>query len=206
FFYSFQKQDYKKAVDLLNKHSEENPDDPEPHKWLAKCYNELFMLDLSLKEIEKVKKLEEKRAYINSKEKIKSKETDIIKEQELIETKLDKSQPKIIIINPKKKTTVNDFYLGKKKIRIAVLDFKYKSSHYYKNNITQSFTEYITSKLVNSNIKIAERSQIDEVIKELKFENSEYVLNSTAKKIGKIYGIDYLLLGYVLDFSSETKS
>jgi tetratricopeptide (TPR) repeat protein len=111
----FQKQDYKKAIDLFNKYSEENPDDPEPHKWLAKCYNELFILDLSLKEIEKIKKLEEKKSYINKKEKIKNESIDIIKEPEIIEYKQDKSQPKIIIINPKKKTSVNDFYLGKRK-------------------------------------------------------------------------------------------
>lgn len=193
---SFNNQDYNKAVEFFLMATKEKPDDPEPHKWLAKCYTELFMIDLSLKEIDKVKKLEDKRALYEK--------NNVVDIKKTINTEDEKNVASInlIINNP----NITDKYLGKKKIKLAVLDFNYKKPYnYYNNKFTQSITEYVTSNILKSGVNIVERSQIDELTKELKFENSEFVLNSTAKKIGKLYGIDYLILGYVLDFTHDKK-
>jgi curli biogenesis system outer membrane secretion channel CsgG len=197
---SFNNQDYNKAVIFLKKAVKENPDDPEPHKWLAKCYTELFMLDLSLKEMDLVKKLEDKKAFLNR---------NIVKEEIKKEPSVKDNRPSIvnIVINGSNSLS-NNKYTGKKKIKLAVLDFKSKHPYYYdnENKLTQTITEYLTSNILNSGLQVLERSQIDEIIKELEFEKSEFVLSSSAKKIGKLYGLDYLLLGYVLDFSRDVKT
>jgi len=195
----FSKQEYNKAVEFFLDSVKNNPEDPEPHKWLAKCYAELFMIELSLKETDKAKKLEEQNVINQRKKKnLETKKTAISED--------DKSTIASITIDNLDKQKK---YLGKKKIRIAVLNFKYKQTkqmdYPQENKFTQSITEYLNSNILNSGINMVQRDQIDEIIKEFKFENSEFVLSSTAKKIGKLYGIDYLLFGYVLDFSSEQK-
>jgi curli biogenesis system outer membrane secretion channel CsgG len=199
---SFQNQDYNKAVEYFQKATAQSPDDPEPHKWLAKCYSELFMVEQSLKEMDLVKKLEDTKAYNKRK---------VVEEEPKKEEPVAAEKPATvnIIINNSNSAGTGK-YTGKKKIKIAVLEFNYKYPYYEytyerKNKFTQTITEYLTSDLLDSGINMLERSQIDEVIKELKFENSEYVLSSTAKKIGKLYGLDYLLVGHVLDFSRDKK-
>lgn len=197
---SFNNQDYNTAIEFFLKSAKENPDDPEPHKWLARCYTELFMIELSLKETDKVKKLEDKRVLKGRNKTVE------IKKIENTEDKKNDASINIIINSP----NIPDKYLGKKKLKLAVLDFKFKYpfnyDNYEKNKFSQSITEYLTSDILNAGLNIVEREQIKEITKELWFENSEFVLSSTAKKIGKLYGIDYLILGYVLDFSHNKKS
>lgn len=194
---SFENQNYNEAVKYFEKSAQENPDDPEPHKWLAKCYSELFMLELSLKEYDKVKRLQDKRALIQ-----KSKLIEEKKEEVKVETEKPTS---INIIVTQDNYSRTEKYIGKKKLKIAILDFKDRYTYNYNKKFTQSITEYLTSNILNSGLGVVERSQIDEITRELKFQNSEFVLNKSAKKIGKIYGIDYLMVGYVLDFSHDKK-
>lgn len=46
----FKNGNYDKAIELLNKVVKDEPDNPEPHLWLSKCYEGSFQLDLSIKE------------------------------------------------------------------------------------------------------------------------------------------------------------
>lgn len=194
----FKNEDYQSAIQYFLKASKENPKDPEPHRWLAKCYTELFMIDMSLKELNKVKKLEENILL----EKKQTKEDE--SKKDLVIADKDNINQSINIIINNKNENYEKKYKGKKKLKVAILDFQ-NNNYYYnsKTKISQSITEYIMSNLLRSGINVIERSQINEITNQIKFDNSEYVLSKSAKKIGKMYGIDYLILGYILDFSTN---
>ncbi|GIW22623.1 MAG: hypothetical protein KatS3mg068_1630 [Candidatus Sericytochromatia bacterium] len=52
--------DYKKAIELLNKAAQEEPDNPTPHQWLSKAYEATFDLQRSMEENEIFQKLKSK--------------------------------------------------------------------------------------------------------------------------------------------------
>jgi TolB-like protein len=61
----------------------------------------------------------------------------------------------------------------------------------------QSVPRFLESKLVNSPyVKLVERSRIDEILKELEFQESRYI-EKQAAQIGKILGARYLITGSI---------
>jgi WD40 repeat protein len=77
---------------------------------------------------------------------------------------------------------------------IAVLPF---GSADESDNLGESVPRFLESKLVSSpQVRIVERSKIDEVIKELEFQKSGYT-EQQAAEIGRILGAQYLITGSV---------
>ena len=77
---------------------------------------------------------------------------------------------------------------------VAVLPFGSADDY---DNLGLSVPRFLESKLVNSpQVRIVERSKIDEVIKELEFQRSGYT-EQQAAEIGKILGAQYLITGSV---------
>lgn len=64
--------------------------------------------------------------------------------------------------------------------------------------------EFVTELLNTNKFRLIEREQIDKVIKEQDFGQSGRVDAKTAAKIGKILGVDFLVMGRVTEFSLKS--
>lgn len=64
--------------------------------------------------------------------------------------------------------------------------------------------EFVTEFLNTNKFRLIEREQIDKVIKEQDFGQSGRVDAKTAAKIGKILGVDFLVMGRVTEFSLKS--
>jgi TolB-like protein len=66
--------------------------------------------------------------------------------------------------------------------------------------------EELTTRLVNDGrVTVAERAQLDKVMRELKLQSSGQVSDSTAKQLGHLLGVDAVLVGKYTDFGSEVR-
>lgn len=66
--------------------------------------------------------------------------------------------------------------------------------------------EELTTKLVNDGkVTVAERAQLDKVMRELKLQSSGQVSDSTAKQLGQLLGVDAVLVGKYTDFGNEVR-
>ncbi len=68
----------------------------------------------------------------------------------------------------------------------------------------QEINEYLTDALMESvystgKIKIVERSKLDKIISELELQNSGIIDDATAKQVGKLAGVDYIVYGNATD-------
>lgn len=83
--------------------------------------------------------------------------------------------------------------------RIAVLPFSVQAIG--SMNIGQIVSEMFTTALVRSGyFDVIERSKLDALIQEMKFQHGEFVDPSTAIEMGKMLGVDYVLTGTVTEF------
>ncbi|GAB6099378.1 hypothetical protein JCM16358_12570 [Halanaerocella petrolearia] len=83
--------------------------------------------------------------------------------------------------------------------RIAVVEFE--DSSYGYGNLGQRATSLFTAQLLDKNpkfIEVIEREQLNEVLEEQKLGASGLIDSSTAKDIGNIMGVDYLVVGEVI--------
>lgn len=92
---------------------------------------------------------------------------------------------------------------GKEKMKIAVMDFKAGVG------VNESEVEGLSDMLINTlfetkKFDIVERSQLNQVIKEQKFQNSE-LTNAQLAKVGRILGVEAILIGTV-NFLAEHKN
>lgn len=101
----------------------------------------------------------------------------------------------------------------KEKLRIAVLDFDYSSVADYQRWIwwLQSNARGVSDILVNQlveggNFVVVERSKLDAILSEQNLGASGRVDTSTAAKIGKILGVDAVIVGSITGFNLEEDS
>jgi curli biogenesis system outer membrane secretion channel CsgG len=103
----------------------------------------------------------------------------------------------------------------KEKRRIAVLDFDFSSLSdtsflsgvYAGNAASKGVSNLLTNELVKSGqFVVIERSRIDAVLAEQNLGNSGRVEPTTAAQIGRILGVDAVLIGSVTKFSVEGES
>jgi len=79
---------------------------------------------------------------------------------------------------------------------IAVIPFTNITQDGSKDWIGAVFSETLTTKLGKvKSINLIEREQLSKILKELKFQYSGFVDEKTAIEVGKIYGIDIMVLG-----------
>lgn len=81
-------------------------------------------------------------------------------------------------------------------VRVAVLPFVNATSGEDLEWLGQGFCETITNELSQSDLlTVVERSQIDKILAELDFEHTQWVDVTTAQEVGRILGVDYVVIG-----------
>ena len=101
----------------------------------------------------------------------------------------------------------------KHKPRIAVLDFDYatvmsSSSAMFGSNVDigKGITDLLVTGLVkDGTFSIIERKALDKIMAEQNFSNSERADPASAAKLGKLLGVDAIIVGSITQFGNETK-
>lgn len=100
-----------------------------------------------------------------------------------------------------------------RKARIAVMDFDYATVQSYSSamfgsniDVGKGVTDLLIAQLVkNGTYSIIERSALDKIMAEQNFNNSQRADPSSAAKLGKLLGVDAIIVGSVTQFGNETK-
>ena len=101
-----------------------------------------------------------------------------------------------------------------RKTRIAVLDFDYATVHtnvaaIFGSNVDvgRGVTDLLVTYLVkDGNYSLIERKALDNILAEQNFSNSDRADSSSAAKIGKLLGVDAMIVGSITQFGNDTKS
>jgi curli biogenesis system outer membrane secretion channel CsgG len=101
-----------------------------------------------------------------------------------------------------------------KKKRVAVLDFDYGTVrsavagiYGTDQDVGKGITDMLVDRLVNSGkFSVIERKQLDKVLAEQNFSNSDRADASTAAKIGRVLGLDAIIVGSITKFGRDDKS
>lgn len=100
-----------------------------------------------------------------------------------------------------------------RKPRVAVMDFDYgtvqtASAALFGTNVDvgKGITNLLVTDMVkDGNYSVIERSALDKVLNEQNFSNSNRADPNSAAKIGKLLGVDAIVVGTVTEFGNETK-
>ena len=100
------------------------------------------------------------------------------------------------------------------KKRVAVFDFDYATVHsgvsqiFGQNvDIGKGIADLIVDRLVNDGTySVIERKAIDKIMAEQNFSNSDRVDPNSAAKLGKILGVDAIIIGSITQFGRDDKS
>jgi curli biogenesis system outer membrane secretion channel CsgG len=100
-----------------------------------------------------------------------------------------------------------------RRARIAVMDFDYatvqsSTSAMFGSNIDvgKGVTDLLIAGLVkNGTYSIIERSALDKIMAEQNFNNSQRADATSAARLGKLLGVDAIIVGSVTQFGNETK-
>jgi len=104
--------------------------------------------------------------------------------------------------------------MAQQKKRVAVLNFEYGtvqsavSSIFGTNqDVGKGISDLLVQKLVqDGKYSVIERNAIDKVLGEQNFGNSDRVDSGTAAKIGKILGVDAVIMGSITQFGRDDKN
>lgn len=100
-----------------------------------------------------------------------------------------------------------------RKARIAVMDFDYATVQSYSSamfgsniDVGKGVADLLIANLVkNGSYSIIERQALDKIMAEQNFNNSQRADPTSAAKLGKLLGVDAILVGSVTQFGNETK-
>ena len=101
---------------------------------------------------------------------------------------------------------VKDKIKNRIKKSIAVFDFSSPSANKDAGKIIASKLVTFLSKNASGDLKIIERENLQSILKEMQLGQTGLVDMDTAKRVGKMRGIDTFILGDVLHFSSKSKN
>ena len=94
--------------------------------------------------------------------------------------------------------------------RVAIMDFDFSTiQHWWSGNwdIGKGVSDLIVKDLVtDGSYRVIERRALDAILAEQNFSNSDRANPSTAAAIGKILGVDAIILGSITQFGVEDKS
>ena len=98
--------------------------------------------------------------------------------------------------------------------RIAVLDFDYatvmsSSSALFGSNVDvgRGITDLLVTDLVkDGTFSVIERKALDRIMAEQNFSNSERADPTSAARLGKLLGVDAIIVGSITQFGNETKN
>ena len=95
------------------------------------------------------------------------------------------------------------------KKRVAILDFEFGTvQRWWEGNwdIGKGISDLLVDKLVNDGTySIIERRKLDTVLAEQNFSNSNRADSSSAAKIGKVLGVNGMVVGSITQFGTEKK-
>jgi curli biogenesis system outer membrane secretion channel CsgG len=103
---------------------------------------------------------------------------------------------------------------GGRKARIAIVDFDYATVHggisaIFGSNVDvgKGVTDLLVSYLVkDGSYSVIERKALDTVLAEQNFSNSDRADATSAAKIGKMLGVDAIIVGSITQFGNDTKN
>src|ERR1035437_5425273 len=101
-----------------------------------------------------------------------------------------------------------------RKKRIAIMDFDYATVHAGVSeifgqdiDIGKGIADLLVTYLVkDGSYSIIERKALDKILAEQNFSNSDRANPASAAKIGKLLGVDAILVGSITLFGNETKN
>jgi curli biogenesis system outer membrane secretion channel CsgG len=95
------------------------------------------------------------------------------------------------------------------KKRVAILDFDFASiQHWWEGSwdIGKGIADILVTRLVNDGTySVVERKALDAIIAEQNFSNSDRANPSTAAQLGKVLGVDCIIVGSITQFGTEDK-
>src|ERR1700687_4719106 len=87
------------------------------------------------------------------------------------------------------------------KPKVAIKTFE-NPANFSHSTIGNGLTDILTTELQNTGkFNVLERTNVDELTKEMDFANTEYAKGSTFAKKGNVLGAQYVLMGKVTNFS-----
>lgn len=103
---------------------------------------------------------------------------------------------------------------AQRKPRIAVLDFDYGTVRSYVQayfgtdvDLGKGITQMLVTNLVkDGTYTMIDRAAMDKILAEQNFSNSNRADASSAAKIGKLLGVDAIIVGTITEFGNETKN
>jgi curli biogenesis system outer membrane secretion channel CsgG len=101
-----------------------------------------------------------------------------------------------------------------RKKRLAILDFDYATVHGgvaaifgQDVDVGKGITDLLVTNLVkDGTYSIIERKALDKIMAEQNFSNSDRANPNSAAKIGKLLGVDAIVVGSITEFGNETKN
>lgn len=101
-----------------------------------------------------------------------------------------------------------------RKKRVAILDFDYATVHsdvsaiFGQNvDVGKGVSDLLVTTLVkDGSYSVIERAALDKILAEQNFSNSERADPSSAARIGKLLGVDAIIVGSITQFGTETKN
>jgi curli biogenesis system outer membrane secretion channel CsgG len=102
---------------------------------------------------------------------------------------------------------------GRKK-RVAIMDFDYATVHSgvaaifgQDVDVGKGITDLLVTYLVkDASYSVIERKALDKIMAEQNFSNSDRANPASAAKIGKLLGVDAIVVGSITQFGNETKN
>src|SRR6267143_1623943 len=99
------------------------------------------------------------------------------------------------------------------KKRIAVMDFDYGTVRSYvaslfgtDQDVGKGIADLLVEKMVTSGVySIIERKALDKILAEQNFSNSDRADPSSAAKLGRILGVDAIIIGSITQFGRDDK-
>jgi curli biogenesis system outer membrane secretion channel CsgG len=103
---------------------------------------------------------------------------------------------------------------GGRKKRVAVLDFDYATVHAgvaaifgQDIDVGKGITDLLVTKLVkDGTYSVIERKALDKILAEQNFSNSDRANPASAAKLGKLLGVDAIIVGSITQFGNDTKN
>jgi curli biogenesis system outer membrane secretion channel CsgG len=103
---------------------------------------------------------------------------------------------------------------GGRKKRVAIMDFDYGTVHSgiaamfgQDIDVGKGITDLLVKYLVkDGTYSVIERKALDKILAEQNFSNSDRANPASAAKIGKLLGVDALIIGSITQFGNETKN
>jgi len=103
---------------------------------------------------------------------------------------------------------------GGRKKRVAIMDFDYGTVRSYSSamfgsdiDVGKGITDLLVKYLVkDGTYSVIERKAMDKILAEQNFSNGDRANPASAAKIGKLLGVDALIIGSITQFGNETKN